>query len=328
MASFMQSAPCSTPLHFIERGIINTIFHAAGAVSLGWFVYHYIKTYRSQSSETKQRILSNKCLHCSALTHFTMAMITFIAFGVGGVFQCIYPIVYIITTPIGLSCASIQYALLIYIFFYRLRVVFDDTPFEVSRLTMRLFHFLYCLWLFLFSIVYFVSGTGKIIILGAIFLVQLTIITWLIGIFIYKVIQVAKTDSRTNAGDDQTFSHLITKVFILTLASILTTLFMAIMLAAILSNSSGIEVEFWTALAVAIDLTTNYLAIVFGLQRFERQYMAVCGICHRNCLGCCDKIMKNKNVMELSNSVQNHEMQSKSDPDLPSEAAGATSISI
>ena len=277
--------------------------------------YHVIKAYRSKG------LGGNKYLYYMTLIYFFINAMLCILNGLQHVFYCGNVEITKACSWIGAINYAIQYLLIWHILFYRLHYVFKRTPSELKRSTFYIANIYYivvvltgiiCMTLWIpVTRTYFKQNqlyrlALRLCLLGQ-FLGILWII-WVIGLFIYKLMHISRN---TANDDDGKMKSIATKQFLLTLASILTFI-----LVALASNFLGtsIFVYFLSSISYALDLLTNYLSILLGYKRFDSYYKILCGKCHA-------KIVGRNHEIQLTKSMKS---ESISDPPATSNASSAT----
>ena len=213
-----------------------------------------------------------------------------------------------------------QYAVMILLLFYRLKVVFDGTTYRLSQRTKWTFYIMYMLLIFMEVSSQFVyillkwhSSVGAILLSFAGLCITLIII-FLTFLFVTKLIDVHK---RCDCHRENKLLFTITKQSVLTLISIVSSLVMLIIFFLLSSTGllvSSIHANFVLALCVLIDIWTNFICILLGYHSFNPYYTKMCGCCDIKCKQLCSKLAKPRENQKIRvediESSSGHSVQS------------------
>eukprot|EP01083_Nonionella_stella_P005143 14943_1 len=274
----------------VERTVINTLLNFLCTVTVIWLIYEFIKSRKRARDEIHT---IHKTYNHMSFVFFGFVVIVFISWTFSSALFCINRQTQQFPRMSGRIFQILQYALLTYMLFYRLCLVFNDTPLAVSRCTIWLFRGLYIAVVTSgFLTLVTVMDTNVPVLLFALLAVsQLllapTLIVMLVGLFIRKMTLIQKQSV------DQQIMVVVVKTFVLTIASIATLV--AVIFAFGIQSYIGdsVHLRFCTSIVADVDTMTNFLAIMFGFSEFEEKYLVLCGSCHRSCMRCCTKIVDN-----------------------------------
>lgn len=194
----------------------------------------------------------------------------------------------------------IQYALLLFILFYRIDLVFKGSGYELSKFTVFLFITLYILSIVFGALTVYTLQSHSVSIhhlfpiTATIFCVALlSTISMLPCLFIYKLMAVHKdTASAIDSSSSSNMISTITKISLLSSISILSFIFSAILPFLIyLTNLSSIHMQFLFVFIGTIDMYTNFISVILTFGSFNRYYVRLCGLCDIGCKRLCQKCM-------------------------------------
>ena len=221
---------------------------------------------------------------------------------------------YAILLYIGIIIFFAQYSAMIFLLFYRLKVVFDDTAYELSQYTKWAFYIMYtsiCGILLAVSFHVLNNLLAGYSIIGTILvsfaaLSAIAIIFFLAFLFVTKLIDVNKRcdGQAAQQKDDNKLLSTITKQSILTLISIASLLAYVIIYFLLSSTgllSTSIHASFIHGLLSLIDTWTNFICILLSYKSFNAYYTKMCGCCDIKCKELCSKFakpQKNEKIQE------------------------------
>eukprot|EP01083_Nonionella_stella_P086899 241605_1 len=207
------------------------------------------------------------------------------------------------------SCASyvLQYVVLLAMLWRRLCITFEGSPFAVSNRTKCIFWVTYGLQIFfammclagavylpLWSIIYPIIAICALLVL----------MSTLVGLFLFKLLVMSRicenTQTATVGRKDDLRLGLVTKLFILTVASIVSILSYFAMSVVVTAIGIGTNVyfRFLSDLSHTMDVFTNFLSIVLGIPELNHVYMNLFGFCQMRCVKCW------KNKIQMNSSSQ------------------------
>ena len=195
-----------------------------------------------------------------------------------------------------------QYLAMILLLFYRLKVVFNGTAYQLSRCTIRTFFAMYILTLVSGTAYTFVNDTTsssyfEIISVLLTDLLGISLIFFLTFLFVKKLIDVNKRSGGAQQNATNRLLSAITKQTILTFISISSLLLLITM--SLLFNETGILTtsihgNFVFTLCAFVDLWTNFICILLSYGAFNGYYTNMCGCCDTKCKQLCDKSGKSQ----------------------------------
>ena len=124
---------------YIENGIVSTLY-VVSIFAMLWFIYKYLKAMTSEK---------NKALKYLGLTLFCAQALFCIINGVASivwtfVLDCAAGTEFMASIGIGVALTfGLQYLVMLFLLFYRLKVVFDGTAYELSRCTVWSYAIMY-----------------------------------------------------------------------------------------------------------------------------------------------------------------------------------------
>lgn len=237
-------------------------------------IYKYVVMYRN-SKEKK-----SKSLIYPGFFFFIAIYLTFCTLFTQGLFYCRNDRIYQMIFPVFALLYSIQFCLLLILLFIRLYFVFNKTCLQLSNKTIISYCLIYIVMFFvLFAAAIFQSVNPEIanVMVVMAFLLILILIVSIIGLFIYKIIQVYKS-----MGNDQELIGIITKATILTFVSIFITCLSPISIIAF-NKYESIHVRSMTTLIIIADLYSNFICIVLEYDYFNGYYHKLCSCMDIKC---------------------------------------------
>eukprot|EP01083_Nonionella_stella_P313411 1125012_1 len=263
----------------ITRSFNASIDFIASALCL-YFCHRYFKAESVSYSD------QDRCLYIMTCVLFVFILIALITFGIYDAIYCLDAPLIHISALLGNTCYALQYVVLLAMLWRRLCIVFEDSPFAVSNRTKRIFWMTYALQiLFAMAAVgdsYFSHNNNPL--WSAISLILaccavIVLIATLVGLFIFKLLVMSRIQVRTTVGNSDDTNgqrmELVTKLFILTLASIIS--FFVMLLVACIAYAVGIGdnvyLGFVYKLTLTMDTFTNFLSIVLGITELNHIYM-------------------------------------------------------
>ena len=236
------------------------------------------------SSEQKK----SKLLIYSGFIFFISIFLTFLTLLIQGIFYCTNLKIYLMLSLIFALLYAIQFCLLLLILFIRLYFVFHNTILQLSKFTTIGYLVTYILMLLMvlfgaiLQSVHVQSATFVVLIA---FILILSLVISMMGLFIYKLIQVYKF-----MGNDQCLISMITKAVILTFISIFIT-FLAPISIILFNNSGSIFLRGITTLVIMADLYTNFICIILEYEYFNGYYHKLCHCLDEKCTKLWKKIL-------------------------------------
>eukprot|EP01084_Bolivina_argentea_P252957 424780_1 len=210
----------------------------------------------------------------------------FSCFGVSGYFYVLVYIVYIIS-------GATQVYLLLLIYYLKLQFIFAATALALSKVTnviyISLFVFLPIYVAFVIIII-IVANNMRAMFMATYFFLFIMIMSSLVILFIFKLIQVYKLSPETN--NDQLVTA-ITKTTILTSISLSST-FMNFIGNAIFP-SVGVAIQWVCHYFAVMDVLTNFVCIMMSYNAFRMYYVLLCPFCDSKCRVCCSRIVTKSN---------------------------------
>eukprot|EP01083_Nonionella_stella_P021765 60277_1 len=193
---------------------------------------------------------------------------------------------------------AVQYIVLIGILYARLKVIFDNTPFRLSKRLHKSFMIFYAIAAptFIFTTVLYqnhlsaISYIASAIVLG---IISTVLPGTLITLFIKKLRRVhgyakGKRDGRfevtTNDESDTFLVKIITKTSLLAFTSIAISMFTGTVFSCIQFQSDNLH---YYALGgdflCTLDVFSNFLSIWLSYKEADDWYAKICGICDSRC---------------------------------------------
>ena len=300
----------SSLICFIEYAVVIPIVYLSSIAIMLWFIYQYLN-----STKTRQNILLKYLgliLFCFQTMLFMMSAVATPIWALAS--DCaIGDELSGISVAIGGSLIVVQYLIMILLLFYRLKIVFDGTAYELSKCTIWAFFIMYILTL-VSGIAYSFandptsSSLFEIMLVALGSLSALSNISFLSFLFIKKVIDVNKHCDGAKQSDENKLLSTITKQTILTLTSISSlVVFLAINT---LLNATGtgffissIHGNFVFNLCVLLDNWTNFICILLSYATFDHYYTKLCGCCDIKCKQLCHRFVKPKRKDNFAHEI-------------------------
>eukprot|EP01083_Nonionella_stella_P258663 883830_1 len=250
-------------------------------ISIIWCLYQYIKEH-----QTNQLSSGNKGLYRIGLVYLVFIAATFMVFILSSATIChtkSIPNVVLVLNYLQTAGYTFQFMILVYFLFYRLKTIFHNTAFSLSKRTVIAFTVLYITtWTngTIAMVSYLINyGSGlTAALMGLTFLLTIAMIVILIYLFIYKLMKVSKSMKDDNVSK---LFPTITRAFLLTLISVLSTVLSATFMVVqpFISDPMSYHSQFVQAIVVVNDAYTNFLSVILGYKWFTRYYVKLCGCC-------------------------------------------------
>ena len=292
---------------FIDYGVIMPIISIISIAILLWFIYKYLKSMKAEGKAPLKYLgLTFFC------TQTMFCMVPGVNFPIWAfAFDCTQgDDLSQLSTTIAGGLITAQYLLMILILFYRLKIVFDGTTYELSRCTIWAFVVIYILTLVFGTAYTFANDMTS----SSYFEVVSFLLTGSLGIslilfvtfmFVKKLIDVNKRSGAEQSARNKLLSA-ITKQAILTFISISSLLVLVTM--SLLFNETGILTasihgNFVFTLCAFVDLCTNFICILLSYSAFSGYYMRMCGCCDTKCRQLCDKSAKSQEKQQVIENI-------------------------
>ena len=310
---------------YIEYGAIIPIVYILSMIVMLWLISKYIKSMKAEQDKALR--LLGMMLFCTQMTFCMVNALNHIIWAFG--YHCVEGSAFI---GIGNAVVSIlyytQYAVLLLLLFYRLKVVFDATAYQLSQCTLWVFSIMYILFILLaLSLLFLVDWSeardaslyekvsGPLCAL-----LGLSIISFLTILFVKKLIDVNKQCDcgAHQENEDNELLSAITKQSILTLVSVASLLaYLAIVIVhgvtGFINSSHGYFLWYSGRL---IDVWSNFICIFLSFASFSDYYTKMCGCCDTRCKQLCHRLTKILSKEELglanSDSMKGHPVESTS----------------
>ena len=283
---------------FTEYLIILPILEASTVLSFIYFTYQFIKSKKS---------IPDKWLYLLAITAFITQTIHIIFASSARTYAAItsncsngdIDIIHAALSTVAIIGVFMQYHLMLLIMFIRLNFLFQGTQFQISSRTIITFFLLFIMAVILtmlYAVLYFLyyhnadsdQLTLLIGLITACFSLLIIMLSSMLNIlFVYKLIKVNRQIYKKKS-DAQRLISTITKISILSLVCIVSTLFvtaMGVTTQGLVFNS--IHGWFAHAIAVSLDVCTNFICIFLSFHAFNGYYVNLCGCCDVKCKGLC-----------------------------------------
>ena len=301
---------------FTEFGVISPTLYIFSMIAILCFIYQFAKSMKSMESG------QNKALKNLGFTLFSTQMMYCMVTGSANLIWAFaancnlefqrenYDVA--ITLYISIILYAAQYNVMVLLLFYRLRVVFHGTTYQLSRFTKWAFLIMYILSIILvaFSLLVFILSRGhsSIWAISAPFagLCLVSIIFFLTFLFVIKLIAVNKHCDGTHQKDDNKLLSTITKQSILTLisiASLLASVTIFFLLSWTRLLASSINAYFVLALYSLVDIWTNFICIFLSYGAFNAYYSKMCGCCDTKCKQLCGKLAKPQKHEKIQSEI-------------------------
>ena len=305
----------------IEYGVVTPIAKLSSAIVMLWFIYKYIES--TEAEQNKRLRFLGFAVFCTQ-TMFCMGNVA--AFPISAfVFNCSRGNVFIGVS--GTSIAVIffcQYSVMVFLLFYRLKVVFNGTAYQLSQCTRWTFNIMYILsiilWIFVSSVIDW-SGSSSISLFAMIVvlfdgLLGFAIISFLCCLFVQKLFDVNKHCDGIQHKDENNLLWTITKQSLLTFISLFSGMvFVAIVTFLSITGLSVSSIHgafVWISFAL-IDVWTNFICILLSYQAFDGYYSKMCGFCDLKCKRLCVRLSKPQKIEkiqeEIIESMSGHSVQ-------------------
>ena len=277
--------------------IILPLIRVLSAFAIIFCTYLYVKA---------QRGIKNRILFYSGLLLFCIQAFMLLTYGINNAFfHCDGKEEQSETwrriQAIPNSLIIIQLLVIFFILFFRLKVVFDDTMYQLSRCTIITFSTIYssCGILTVFATFTSTLNGGTrvtdsvwygIAVMFSGMLLLCTIVA-LSVLFIYKLIKVYKGLGTDVSTTQYKLVSMVTKMSLLLLVSILSSIVLVI--TSTLYGNSAWDWWHWTVvrMGINIDIWCNFLTVFLTYKCFENFYFRICGYCDGHCRRLCGKIM-------------------------------------
>ena len=203
----MSNAVC-----FTEFGVISPALHISSMIAMLWFIYQYAKSMKSEQNQTLKNLgftlFSTQIMYCivDGSNSLIWAFTTDCSIGIDFEKKK-YAVSIMLYICIILYFA--QYFVMILLLFYRLKVVFDGTAYELSRFARWACYIMYILSITLAvssQLVYILSGGQSLIwaiLLSFAALSAISMVIFLTFLFVTKLIDVNKRCDGTHQKDEK-----------------------------------------------------------------------------------------------------------------------------
>ena len=310
----------STAACYTQFGVISPTLHISSMVAMLLLIYQYAKSMKSEQNQTLKNLgfalFSMQMIYCMASGSYNLilAFTSDCSMELGIEFlKKNYAVA--ITLFIGTTLWLAQYFVMILLLFYRLKVVFDGTTYELSQCITWAFYIMYVLLILLevSSLLAIYLSVEDSLIGGILALFSglcvISMIFFLTFLLVTKLIDVNKRCDGAQQKDQNKLLSTITKQSILTLISIVSLLASVIFSLSFTRGLyvSSIDANFVYNLCLLIDLWTNFICILLSYHSFNAYYIKMCGCCDIKCKQLCGKLAKQqrKNIESSSGySVQ------------------------
>ena len=281
---------------FIEYSAVLPIGYVLSMVLMLWLIYKYFKSMKSEQNKPLKYL--GFVLFTAQTTYCMIHGLSYIIFAFS--LNCVEGSDFM--RGVGVATAILfltQYAVLMVLLFYRSKLVFEGTAFELSQFTVWTFYIMYISAIILGIFVSFsndLSGETGLSSLQTILtllcgLIGISIVSFLTVLFVKKLVDVNKYN------DDNNLLSTITKQTILSLISIASMLVLFAIIAADtatgLLSSSNHGAFIWNLFTLS-DVWTNFLCIWLAYGAFGDYYDKICGCCDAKCKQFCSKLSKPK----------------------------------
>ena len=292
----------------IESGVIIPIFYLSSTIIMLWLTYKYLKEVRAEKKASLKYL--GLSLFCAQILYTIMIAVSnsIWAFAENCVGQTSFRgISEIVANTIFFA----QYLVMILFSFYRLRVVFDGTEYELSKCAIRTFFIMYALALIFIVVFAFVNDTDndhsllETAILLLVSLLLLSLILLLAILFVKKLIDVNRRCDGAQQNSANKLISGITKQTILTFTSI-SSLFMLFTLIFLLNAIATVYVEEFISIILIfslVDVWTNFVCIFLSYEAFDAYYTKMCGCCDTKCKQLCSKLAKPRTDEAIANEI-------------------------
>ena len=211
--------------------------------------------------------------------------------------------------------------ILIIIFFHRIVRVFKKTPFQLKKITIRIYNISFILlpsWLFAGIALGWIICKSECILVGIVaslfLLFYILLLISLVSLFIYKLIQVYNNEQ----DDNGTLVAAITKLAVLVSLSVFVT-FTNMITTVFYFQYERVWIE-WLSIFVAIaDLYTNFICVIMCFKAFKSHYDLLCHGLDSICKICWNKIVNCNDARILM--IMQKDNQNKRDTTINSETS-------
>lgn len=205
-----------------------------------------------------------------------------------------------------------QFYLLLLVLYTRLKVIFQDTMWKISRNMVRFYTTIFVITPSIFivaAIIHTILPFTIIDLIGVLlcFVMIIILIISMMVLFIRKLIQIYKNAFLTTETDDSTlWISTITKTTLLTFISILLTLLSPISLA--MANVTKSTHAVWVSnFMVLFDVYTNFICVTLSYNHHADHYNKLCGCMDSQCRKMWTKMVTSKSGDEevISTTMDN-----------------------
>mmetsp|Transcript_27036 Transcript_27036/g.44388 ORF Transcript_27036/g.44388 Transcript_27036/m.44388 type:complete len:344 (+) Transcript_27036:53-1084(+) len=279
---------------------ILPITSAIAAISMLPPIFVYFRGY------IKKKIKSSKCLFYAGLVMFIAIVLQFTGLIFMQPAYCRNMTLYLaLEGPLTLIWA-VQTQILLQILFFRLKLVFDDTSFALSKCLVRSWFTVFAIIVgsYLLALTFFVSQNIVLVALGGLLLVVSAVFAafaavWLMALFIQRLMRVHRLLDGDQIGvNNDRMVNAVTKNAVLCFASTTTNILLNFVLIPTSTFTQSIHFDFLFRLVYHVDVYTNFLAVLLTFGHFDNLYQRLCGCCHSMCFSwCADRFGKEKAVI-------------------------------
>eukprot|EP01084_Bolivina_argentea_P095112 170997_1 len=292
-----------TVVDVVERSI-NTLIYIFGSICVIWVIYQFVR------AKQEKQLVCDKSLYYMVLIYGVINVILFmVAAVISGSYCFVDADVYfrflLFLHLVGRTFYMLQYILLILLLFYRLYFIFKGTTFALSHCSIIIISFSYILFIIVAStfVICYYYNVNQIILVFMMCIILFLVFSLIVGLvwmFAYKLYVVYKNrGSQTN--DTKSIVRIITKMFLLTLSSIIFSIVYAIV-AMFDVQSNSVHMMFISGILMASHVFINVLSIMFGFKYFGNYYVKICGRFDRQCTICCAKMVAENAGIQLANN--------------------------
>eukprot|EP01083_Nonionella_stella_P052115 138402_1 len=292
----------------IEYDFILLPLQLFATISTIWFTHRYMKEFKTR----KRMEFGSKSLYCHSLSFFILIAAFFACQSVDIAVRC-FPELEVFYSNINLLNSMLygtESTCLMVLLFFRLYQVFNDTAYALSRRDIMLYCVTYGVNLasgiasiFVYTDYHTVVAT---ILFSLWFISMLLLVVILVSFFVYKMMAVYKSAKIAMKDDapesnDPRLLRTITKITILTIFSLISTVLFAAMtmLRPSLPNPDSFHMHFVLTLIVTNDVYTNFLSMFLGFTPFQGLYIKLFGCCDALCQSKCHKMAGNETELQL-----------------------------
>eukprot|EP01083_Nonionella_stella_P037148 101276_1 len=280
----------------------NLFFFAMGTILAICCGYQYLKRH----------VRNDTNLHCLIPIYLILILMNYIAWTVSSAFKCVNADISRKFKISGIGIFIFQYEFLVWLLFYRLCIVFEESVFVMSKCTKTMWYVSYSSGTLLAGISVYVTTIEIGIAIWDLILITISLTILIVNIaypvvlFVHKLMILsvhAKDNHNDETGHDEQLIFIATKAFVLTLACITALLLLAVALSSQLLIGYTMHYQFVVALFAAFVLGVNCISIVFGFQEFDEPYMKICGFCQTKCVKWFAKMAQERMGKIKNNSV-------------------------